>query len=100
MGCLEPVPCGRLFPFPLLSVHDVIDEPDLLVLDDLGADLEVLAVGQPGPRAGLRLDHRKRRQRPPTADVGQLCSTFQQPRVEIEDIAGVRLTAGWAAQYE
>ena len=68
-------------------------EEDLAVgdRDDVGRD-----VGRDVPR--LRLDHRERGQRAAPELVGELAGALEQPRVEVEDVARIRLAAGRAAQ--
>src|SRR5207248_9876937 len=61
--------------------------------DDVGGD-----VG--GDVAFLGLDDRQRRQRAATAVVGQLGRALEQPAVEVEDVARVRLAAGGPAQQQ
>ena len=50
--------------------------------------------------AGLRLDDRQRRQRAAAELLAQLRRALQQSRVQIEDVAGIRLTARRPAQEQ
>ena len=50
--------------------------------------------------AGLRLDDRKRRERAGAEIVRELAGALEQPRVEIEDVAGERLAARRPAQKQ
>ncbi len=53
-----------------------------------------------GDVGGLRLDDRQRRQRAATEVVGELDAALEQPRVQVEDVAGVRLTARRTPQQQ
>ena len=53
-----------------------------------------------GDVAGLRLDDRQRGQRAAAEVVGELARALEQPRVEVEDVAGERLAARRAAQEQ
>ena len=70
-------------------------EEDLAVGDgdDVGRDVGRHVVG-------LRLDHRQRRQRARAVAVVELGGALQQARVQIEDVAGIGLAAGRAAQQQ
>ena len=61
--------------------------------DDVGRD-----VGR--DVAGLRLDHRQRRERAAALLVGELHRPLEQPRVEVEDVARVGLAARRAPQQQ
>ena len=61
--------------------------------DDVGGD-----VG--GEVAGLRLDDGERGQRASAEVVGELAGTFEQPRVQVEDVAGKRLATRRAAEQQ
>ena len=70
-------------------------EEDLAVgdRDDVRRDVR-------GDVPGLRLDDRKRRERARAEVVRELARALEQPRVEIEDVAGECLAAGRAAEQE
>ena len=76
-------------------VEQVRLEEDLPVgdRDDVGRD-----VG--GDVGCLRLDDRQRRQRAAAEVVGELDPALEQPRVQVEDVAGVGLAARRAAQQQ
>ena len=80
---------------PLALVEQVALEEDLAVgdRDDVGRD-----VGR--EVAGLRLDDRQRGQRPAAQLLVQLRRALQQARVQVEDVARVRLAARRAAQQQ
>ena len=76
-------------------VEQIALEEDLAVgdRDDVGRD-----VGR--EVAGLRLDDRQRGQRAAALGVVQLRGALEQARVQVEDVAGVRLAAGRAAEQQ
>src|SRR6266511_1807472 len=76
-------------------LEQVVDEVDLPVgdRDDVGRDVR-------GDIAGLRLDDRQRSQGASAPLVAELGCTLQQPRVQVEDVAGVRLAAGGPAEQQ
>ncbi len=80
---------------PLAGVEQVGLEEDLAVgdRDDVGRD-----VGR--HVAGLRLDDRQRGQRPAAVVLVEARGALEQAAVEVEDVAGVRLAAGRAAQQQ
>src|SRR3990172_9039031 len=53
-----------------------------------------------GDVPGLRLDDRQRRQRPAPHGVGELGCALEQPRMQVEDVARVRLPPRRPAQQE
>ena len=61
--------------------------------DDVGRDVSRDVVG-------LGLDHREPGERAATELVGELGATLEEPAVQVEHIAGVRLTAGRPAQKQ
>src|SRR6185436_9670042 len=77
------------------GVKEVRLEEDLAVGDgdDVGRDVR-------GDVAGLGLDDRQRRQRAAALLVGELRRALEEARVEIEDVAGIRLAAGRAAEQQ
>src|SRR6185436_10770499 len=77
------------------GVEQVRLEEDLTVgdRDDVGRD-----VGR--QVAGLGLDDRQRGERAAALRVGELRRALEQARVEIEDVAGIRLAAGRAAEQQ
>ena len=80
---------------PLAGVEQVGLEEDLAVRDrdDVGRD-----VGR--DVAGLRLDDRQRGQRAAAVLVVEARGALEQAAVEVEDVAGVGLAAGRAAQQQ
>src|SRR5579863_3785714 len=61
--------------------------------DDVGRDVR-------GKVAGLRLDYRERRHRAASHFLGELRCALEQPRMQIKDVARVRLTPRRAAQQQ
>ena len=61
--------------------------------DDVGRDVGRYV-------AGLRLDDRQRRQRAAAFLVPELCRAFEEPRVQVEDVARERLAARRTPQQE
>ena len=80
---------------PHARVEQVGLEEDLAVgdRDHVGRD-----VG--GDVGGLRLDDRQRRQRAAVEIIGELHPPLEQPRVQVEDVAGVGLATRGAAQQQ
>src|SRR5262249_61492975 len=76
-------------------VEEVALEVDLSVgdRDDVGRDVRRHA-------ARLRLDDRQRRQRTGALLVGELRRALEQARVQVEDVARVRLAAGRPAEQQ
>ncbi|MDQ1531834.1 MAG: F-type H+/Na+-transporting ATPase subunit alpha [Microbacteriaceae bacterium] len=79
----------------LVGVEQVRLQEDLAVgdRDDVGRDERRHVVG-------LGLDHRQPGHRPATELLGELRAALQQPAVQVEDVAGVRLPARRTAQQQ
>ena len=78
---------------PLAGVEQVRLQVDLAVRDrdHVGRDERRHVVG-------LRLDHRQRRERTSAVSLVHLGRSFEQPRVEVEHVAGIGLAAWRPAQ--
>ena len=114
LGELEPQPAGHLpHRLRLRRAADPGDRgADVDRRPDAGEEQvgleEDLAVGDRdhvrrdvgGDVAGLRLDDRQRRQRAAAELVVQLAGALEQARVEVEDVARIRLAARRAAQQQ
>src|SRR6185295_9272858 len=50
--------------------------------------------------ARLCFDNRQTGERTTALKVREFCGAFQQARVEIEDVSGIRLTARWASEQQ
>ena len=91
---------------PAHRVADVDGRPDARV-EQVGLQ-EDLAVGDGDDVgrdvgrdvAGLGLDDRQRGQRAAAERVGELGRPLQQARVQVEDVAGVRLAPRWAPEQQ